>query len=80
MDNNLQPIFEYLDAIEERSTQRFEKLENKVDALQTSMDNLTKLVQDFRDEHIILRRQFEILRAWAEKVSEKVGVPLPDLY
>jgi archaellum component FlaC len=80
MDNNLQPIFDYFDAFEGRVNLRFEKLDNKVDTLQTSVDNLTKIVQDFRDEHIILRRQFELLRAWAEKVSEKVGVPLPELY
>ncbi len=80
MDNNLQSIFKYLDEFKGEVLGRLDKVESKVDTLQTSVDNLTKIVQDFRDEHIILRRQFELLRAWAEKVSEKVGVPLPDLY
>lgn len=52
MDNNLQPIFEYLDEFKGEVVARIDKLETKVDTLQTSVDNLTKVVQDFRDEHI----------------------------
>ena len=53
------------------------RLENKVDKLQTSVDNLGKMVKTFQEEHIIMRKRLETLETWAKKVSEKLGIPLP---
>lgn len=52
-------------------------LKDDVRNLQASVDNLAKMVKDFRDEHIVVHRRLETLEAWAKKVSEKVGIPLP---
>lgn len=78
-DTNFQPLFDYMDEKFGKIESRLDNLESGQKQLQTSVDNLTKVVKDFQDEHIILRRQLEILREWAEKVSEKVGIPLPKI-
>ena len=76
-DVNFKPLFEYLD-------KKFGKLEadvaivdEKVERTLTSVDSLAKMVKDFQEEHIIMRKRLEVLEAWAKKVSEKVGIPLP---
>lgn len=78
-DINLQPLMDYMDDRFGQIDSRLGQLERGQQQLQTSVDNLTKIVKDFQDEHIILRRQLEILRVWAEQVSEKVGIPLPKM-
>jgi uncharacterized coiled-coil DUF342 family protein len=45
--------------------------------LQNSVDGLAKMVKDFHEEIIVTRRRLDVLEAWAKKVSEKVGIPLP---
>ncbi len=74
---NFQPIFDYIDAKHSEVTERFDSLENRVDKLQTSVDSLTKMVKDFRDEHIVLHRRMEVLETWAQKVAKQTGIPLP---
>ena len=37
------------------------QIEHKVDILITAVDNLAKLVKDFRDEHMVLHRRLEVL-------------------
>ncbi|MDP4001289.1 MAG: hypothetical protein Q8P83_03540 [bacterium] len=55
----------------------FDDLESQVRILQTSVDNLAKLVKDFRDEHIIIHRRLEILEKWAKLAAAKLGIELP---
>jgi archaellum component FlaC len=76
-DTNFQPLFEYLDDKLGDLKTDIKEIDKKVDTLQTSVDGLTKIVKDFQDEHIILRRKVELLETWARQVSEKVGIPLP---
>lgn len=73
----LQPLFEYMDEKFAKIDERFEHIEKKVDGIQTSVDNLTKMVKDFHEEIIVTRRRLDVLEAWAKKVSEKIGIPLP---
>lgn len=76
-DTNLEPLFDYMDEKFSHVENRFDAIEAKVDTLQVSTDNLTKIVKDFQDEHILLRRKVEVLENWAREVSKKVGIPLP---
>lgn len=76
-DVNFKPLFEYLD-------DKFGKLEADIAEVKksnaqilTNVDGLAKMVKTFQDEHIIIRKRLETLEAWAKKVSEKVGIPLP---
>lgn len=78
MDINFKPLFEYFDKKFAEHDERFNEINKKFDHLQNSIDSLTKMVQDFCDEHIIMHRRLEFLEAWAKKVSEKIGIPLPE--
>ncbi len=57
--------------------QRLSRVESKVDVLQTSIDNLTRMVKGFEEEMIVNRNRIDVLEKWARQVSEKVGIPLP---
>lgn len=74
---NLEPLFKYLGEIKDELKSDICRIEDKVDILQTSVDGLAKLVQDFRDEHIILHKRLEVLEEWAKEVSKKFNIPLP---
>jgi regulator of replication initiation timing len=78
LETDFKPLFEYFDGMKSEITDRLDNMEKKVDVLQTSVDNLTKMVKDFRDEHIILHRRLETLEKWAKQVSEKLGISLPN--
>jgi hypothetical protein len=77
-DNNLQPLFDYMDEMKAELKADIGRLDKKVDHLQATVDSLAKLVKDFRDEHIVMHRRLELLEKWAKQVSEKVGIPLPE--
>ena len=55
----------------------FEDLKGDLRTLQTSVDNLAKMVKDYRDEHIIIHRRLEVLEQWAKQVAAKLGISLP---
>ncbi len=74
---DLKTIFDYFDQQHREYKIDLARVEQKVDTLTTAVDNLAKLVKDFRDEHIVLHRRLEVLEDWAKKVSERVGIPLP---
>lgn len=74
---NLKPVFTYLDDMKAELKADIAIVNQKVDTLQTSVDGLAKMVKTFQEEHIIMRKRVETLEAWAKKVSEKVGIPLP---
>ena len=74
---NFQPIFDYIDEKVDPLAEDIKALNLRVDTLQTSIDGLAKMVRDFRDEHIVMHRRLEVLERWAQKVSQKTGVPLP---
>ena len=76
-DINLQSVFEYLDTMKAELKADILHVDAKVDTVQTSVDGLTKMVKDFQDEYIVMRKRLEVLEAWAKKVSEKVDIPLP---
>ncbi len=76
-DVNFKPLFDYLDErFGEVKADIAEVKESNVQIL-TAVDGLTKMVKTFQEEHIIMRKRLEVLEAWAKKVSEKVGIPLP---
>jgi len=75
--SDLKPLFEYLDEFRSEVNTRFDKLEGKVDSLQTAVDNLALMVKGFQEEMIANRRRIDILEEWAKKVAEKTGIPLP---
>ncbi len=76
-DINLKPVFDYLDEMKAEMQSEFKNVKEDIRVLQVSVDNLTKMVKDFRDEHIVLHRRLEVLEKWAKEVSDKVGIPLP---
>ena len=76
---NFKPLFDYLDVEFKKIDVRFDQIDDKFNTLQTSVDNLAKMVKDFEQEHIIMHRRLEVLEAWAKNVSEKFGVPLPQM-
>jgi len=61
MRTDLKPLFEYLDDFKLEVNERFDRVEGKVDVLQTSVDGLSKQVKDIGEEHIILRQRVEVL-------------------
>ena len=78
MDNiNWKPLFNYLDDMKAELKADIAVVDDKVTNLTTTVDNLAKMVKDFQEEHIIMRKRLEVLETWAKKVSEKVGIPLP---
>ena len=78
MSESIPPqLFQYLDEQFGVVKTEISTVKAGVQTLQTSVDGLTKLVRDFQDEHILLRRKVELLENWAKEVSKKVGIPLP---
>jgi archaellum component FlaC len=77
-DINLKPLFEYLDEKFTKNDERFDKIENDIQELRAAVDRLAKMVQDFRDEHIVIHKRLEVLEDWAKQVSKKVGIALPE--
>ncbi|OGX06993.1 MAG: hypothetical protein A2Z88_00635 [Omnitrophica WOR_2 bacterium GWA2_47_8] len=74
---DLKAIFDYFDGQHIEYKRDATRLEQKVDTLINSVDGLAKLVKDYQDEHMVLHRRLEKLEAWAKRVSERVGIPLP---
>ncbi len=74
---DLKPLFDYLDKKFAGQDRRFDHIDENLELLRTAVDNLAKMVKDFRDEHIVLHRRLETLEKWAKQVSAKVGIPLP---
>ncbi len=76
-DINWKPLFTYLDEIKADLKADIAEVKESNTQILTSIDGLAKMVKTFQEEHIIMRKRLETLEAWAKKVSEKVGVPLP---
>lgn len=76
-DINYKPIFDYLDEKFVANDKRFDKIEADLSGLISAVDRLAKLVQDFRDEHLIIHKRLETLEHWAKEVSKKLGISLP---
>ena len=76
-DVNFKPLFEYLDERFGEVKADIAAVDEKIERTLTNLDGLAKMVKTFQDEHIIMRKRLEVLEAWAKKVSEKVGIPLP---
>ena len=74
IDEGFRLVKERFDDIDER----FDKLEENQRVMQTSIDNLAKMVKDFRDEHIIIHKRLEVLEEWAKQASKKLGISLPN--
>lgn len=58
---NLQPLFDYLETFKAEMLDKFNSLENRVSALENSMDRLTKIVTDLRDEMVVMNHRVEKL-------------------
>ena len=76
-DINWKPLFTYLDDMKAELKADIATVDEKVERVITSVDGLAKMVKDFQEEHIIMRKRLEVLETWAKKVSEKVGIALP---
>ena len=76
-DTNFKPLFEYLDEMKAELKADIAEVKKSNIQILTAVDGLAKMVKDFQEEHIIMRKRLEVLEAWAKKVSEKVGIPLP---
>ncbi|OGE81701.1 MAG: hypothetical protein A3H72_03970 [Candidatus Doudnabacteria bacterium RIFCSPLOWO2_02_FULL_48_8] len=76
-DINFKPLFEYLDDMKAELKADIAEVKESNAQILTNLDGLTKMVKTFQEEHIIMRKRLEVLEAWAKKVSEKVGIPLP---
>ncbi len=74
---NFQPLFEYLDEMKADIDTRFNKLEQKVDSITSTLDYLCKTVKGFEQEMIVNRHRIERLEDWAKQVSAKTGIPIP---
>ncbi|MDP4001187.1 MAG: hypothetical protein Q8P83_03020 [bacterium] len=53
-NRNFQPIFEYFDEFKAEVNSRFDHLESRMDTLQTTVDNLAKMVKGFQEEYIVM--------------------------
>ena len=77
-DVNFKPLFKYLDEKFGQLGADITEVKESNNQILTSVDGLTKMVKTFQEEHIIMRKRLEVLETWAKKVSEKVGIPLPE--
>lgn len=74
-------LFKYiekrLDVIEDKLDQKADKVD--VQRLIDTIDSFVKRIEDSDTEQAARDAQFVRLVEWARKVSEKTGVPLPNL-
>lgn len=80
-DDQFTKLFKYVE-------QRFDSVETKLDAksdkadiqqLMNTIDAFIKRLDDAEIEQVSRDAQWNRLLEWARKVSEKTGIPLPDL-
>lgn len=79
-------ISENMNTMMERIDERFNRLEARVDRLEESHQKLLNTVDGFlrrldevETEQTARDAKFERLAKWAKEVSEKTGIPLPQL-
>lgn len=51
-------------------------LELKIDKIQTTIDGITKLSKDNRDENIVLNKRMKSAEDWIDNASPKIGLKL----
>lgn len=74
-------LFIYMTAVDTRLHHVEENMATKasIEHLVNTMDDFIKRITDNEDEQAARDAQWSRLIKWAHKVSEKTGVPLPDL-
>lgn len=80
-DDQFTRLFKYMterfDSIDEKLDQKANKTD--MDRLINTMDDFIRQITDNNTENAVRDAQFARLVEWARKVSEKTGVPLPNL-
>ena len=69
-DINFQPLFEYFDQKFTEHGERFDRIEEKFNTLEMSMDGVVKIAQDVRDEIMVSHHRFDRLE---DAVFGKIG-------
>ncbi len=78
-DDQFTKLFNYITDMDSRIDARFDALENEVVALRSIPDEIASHFSHIETEQAARDAQWNRLVEWAQKVSEKTGVPLPDL-
>ena len=78
-DDQFTKLFNYITDMDSRIDARFDALENEVVSLRSIPDEVAARFSHIETEQTARDAQWNRLVEWARKVSEKTGVPLPDL-
>lgn len=80
-DDQFDKLFSYMQKIDTRLQGVEESMATKdsIDRLASTMDDFIRQLTDSETEQVARDAQWNRLLEWARKVSEKTGVPLPDL-
>lgn len=78
MDNNFQPIFDYIDShVEEKISELRAEMATKADIqrILDAIDAFTKQTKDTNDKVTLLENKTERIEHWVIKAADKTGVP-----
>lgn len=78
-DDKFDKLFNYMVDMDKRLSGRLNTIESEVRGLYDAPDVIAKRLNDNDDEQAARDAQWSRLIEWARKVSEKTGIPLPDL-
>lgn len=78
-DDQFTKLFKYIEEFRHETNERFDSLESEVASLRSIPDQIASRFSHIETEQAAPDAQWNRLVEWARKVSEKTGVPLPDL-
>ena len=78
-DDQFTKLFKYIEGFRQETSNRFDIIESEVISLQSIPDEVASRFSHMQDEQAARDSQWNRLIEWARKVSEKTGIPLPDL-
>ncbi len=78
-DDQFTKLFKYIEEFRHETNERFDSLESEVASLRNIPDQVASRFYHIETEQVARNAQWNRLVEWARKVSEKTGVPLPDL-
>lgn len=78
-DDQFTKLFKYIEEFRHETNARFDSLESEVASLRSIPDQVASRFYHIETEQVARNAQWNRLVEWARKVSEKTGVPLPDL-
>lgn len=76
MDNNFQPIFDYIDEANSKIEKRLARIEENDQDVKTGIANLSAQIKQYHEEMMVNGHRIDRLEQLVKVIGDKVGVPV----